>query len=314
MSDPTRGSSTPRVLPARANLEHLKNEAKQRLATLRAANPDMRLAEAQFAVARDYGFSSWRALKTEVERRAGGDLARYAGYYREDPERITNSVATVRVEDGRLSIQMTGGPRLRLMPRDDGSFVSPGLSDGDYRFEGDVLFIRNERGTIRLQRTGAEEADRAAAGYAAALAGQKRPRTPTAVPTDILDRYVGFYSNPLGPPFEITREGDQLFSRAAGQQKLPLLAESETDFFLQVAPAQLAFVTEDSRAVAAILRQAGHDVWNPRISAEEARRKSEGIERKAAEQLRPRTAIAIDPALLSGYVGSYQAGAGCPST
>jgi ankyrin repeat protein len=54
-------------LPARANLEHLKNEAKQRLKTLRSNNPEVRLSEAQLLVARGYGFPSWRKLKAHVD-------------------------------------------------------------------------------------------------------------------------------------------------------------------------------------------------------------------------------------------------------
>ena len=54
------------ALPANPDLEHLKNEAKERLALLRATAPDAQLAEAQFQLARDYGFPSWR-----VERQGG---------------------------------------------------------------------------------------------------------------------------------------------------------------------------------------------------------------------------------------------------
>ena len=57
-----------RELPAQPNLEHLKNEAKQRLKALRAGDPATKLAAAQLAVARDYGFASWRQLKAHVER------------------------------------------------------------------------------------------------------------------------------------------------------------------------------------------------------------------------------------------------------
>jgi len=60
------GRST-RALPAKPNLEHLRNEAKQRLKALRAQEPRAKLTEAQLAVARDYGFASWRALKAHVE-------------------------------------------------------------------------------------------------------------------------------------------------------------------------------------------------------------------------------------------------------
>ncbi len=61
-----------RDLPARPNLERLKNEAKQRLEGLRAVDPRAKLAGAQFQLARDYGFTSWRELKAEVDRRALG--------------------------------------------------------------------------------------------------------------------------------------------------------------------------------------------------------------------------------------------------
>jgi ATP-dependent Clp protease adaptor protein ClpS len=56
-----------RALPAHPNLEHLKNEAKERLRAIRAADPDAKLAAAQLLVARDYGFASWRQLKTHVD-------------------------------------------------------------------------------------------------------------------------------------------------------------------------------------------------------------------------------------------------------
>jgi len=53
-------------LPARANLEHLKNEAKQRLKTMRSHDSAARLSQAQLLVARDYGFPSWRKMKSHV--------------------------------------------------------------------------------------------------------------------------------------------------------------------------------------------------------------------------------------------------------
>jgi ankyrin repeat protein len=57
-----------RTLPAQPNLEHLKSEAKQRLKALRADDPAAKLAMAQLALARDYGFASWRKLKSFVDK------------------------------------------------------------------------------------------------------------------------------------------------------------------------------------------------------------------------------------------------------
>jgi ankyrin repeat protein len=65
----------PQALPANPNLDWLKKTAKQRLVQLRAGRPDAKLHEAQLAIAQDYGFTSWRALKTHVDS-AGRDRDR----------------------------------------------------------------------------------------------------------------------------------------------------------------------------------------------------------------------------------------------
>ena len=59
----TDSNEAPRQLPARPNLHHLKNQAKDLLKVGGAAS----LSEAQFATARQYGFPSWPKLKKRVE-------------------------------------------------------------------------------------------------------------------------------------------------------------------------------------------------------------------------------------------------------
>ena len=72
-----------RELPAKPNLEHLKKQAKELLNDFQEGNPlaverlrslisqpmsaDPKLADAQHAIARDYGFASWPKLKEHVE-------------------------------------------------------------------------------------------------------------------------------------------------------------------------------------------------------------------------------------------------------
>jgi ankyrin repeat protein len=56
------------ALPARPNLDWLRKTAKQQLHELRKDNPGAKLASAQLALAREYGFRSWRAMKAEVDR------------------------------------------------------------------------------------------------------------------------------------------------------------------------------------------------------------------------------------------------------
>jgi ankyrin repeat protein len=96
MSDPTHGSA-PSALPDAPNLEWLRKEAKRRLAELRAAKPDAKLTEAQFEIAKQYGFSSWRALKAHVDSLSvdgqlfdaarKGDVARLRALLDEHPDK-----------------------------------------------------------------------------------------------------------------------------------------------------------------------------------------------------------------------------------
>src|SRR5262249_33093304 len=64
-------------LPERASLEYLKKLAKERLAHMRSGDPKARLAAALLDVAREHGFSSWRALKDEVDRRREGAVVSF---------------------------------------------------------------------------------------------------------------------------------------------------------------------------------------------------------------------------------------------
>jgi ankyrin repeat protein len=64
MSEPTPGS--PLSLPEAPNLDWLRKQAKRGLDELRKANPAVKLAEAQFELAKKYGFTSWRTLKAHI--------------------------------------------------------------------------------------------------------------------------------------------------------------------------------------------------------------------------------------------------------
>ncbi len=61
MSDPVRR------LPARPSLEQLHKQAKELLRDYRADRESVNLADAQFVLAREYGFESWAKLKHHIE-------------------------------------------------------------------------------------------------------------------------------------------------------------------------------------------------------------------------------------------------------
>jgi len=58
----------PQKLPTHPNLDHLKKQAKDVLRVFRRQKPQWKLADAQRAIARGYGFAYWPSLKTHVEK------------------------------------------------------------------------------------------------------------------------------------------------------------------------------------------------------------------------------------------------------
>jgi ankyrin repeat protein len=61
---PASGSSS---LPDAPSLDWLRKQAKRTLSRLRKTNPAAKLADAQFELAKQYGFASWRALKAHID-------------------------------------------------------------------------------------------------------------------------------------------------------------------------------------------------------------------------------------------------------
>jgi hypothetical protein len=76
-----------RDLPARPNLEHLRKQAKELLASLQIQNPECRLADAQHQLAREYGFESWPRLKAHVESRTASAPNPFVGTWTADLSR-----------------------------------------------------------------------------------------------------------------------------------------------------------------------------------------------------------------------------------
>ena len=72
-----------RRLPPVPSLEHLRKQAKELLRELRRQRPQSKLADAQHAIAVEYGCRNWPALKARVEA-VGGDTA-FAGTWRMNP-------------------------------------------------------------------------------------------------------------------------------------------------------------------------------------------------------------------------------------
>src|SRR5260221_6928975 len=98
MPEPTdRSASASLPLPDAPNLDWLRKQAKRHLDELRQAQPEAKLADAQFGLAQQYGFSSWRALKAHVDSLTvdgqlfaaarSGDVAKLATLLDAQPDR-----------------------------------------------------------------------------------------------------------------------------------------------------------------------------------------------------------------------------------
>ncbi|MBV8841566.1 MAG: ankyrin repeat domain-containing protein, partial [Bryobacterales bacterium] len=98
MPEQTRESSAPLSLPENPSLDWLRKQAKRQLEQLQKTNPKAKLAEGQFEVAKQYGFSSWRALKAHIdsltidgqliEAARTGDIAALTSVLYQNPEKL----------------------------------------------------------------------------------------------------------------------------------------------------------------------------------------------------------------------------------
>jgi ankyrin repeat protein len=151
----------PKALPAKPDLAWLRKAAKHRLVALRTSDPTAKLTTAQRDIAGEYGFTSWRALKTHVDditftlrdRQRVFEAARSG-----DVEAVRHAFASgfdpaTPDADGRTIYQIAKERRhetIELLARD--------IRGNDTRSEGEV---RATRALLTAAQTGDIEALRA---------------------------------------------------------------------------------------------------------------------------------------------------------
>ena len=298
------------TLPENPSLEQLREQAKERLEIIRTDAPDAQLSEAQLVLARDYGFSGWRALKAEVDRRTGAGNG-LVGHYAE--ESVSNNVFSVIAKGQRLFLQAGKDATFEIVSQPDGTFAIPGLPR-QFRFEREAtslaraLIIQTEKGReVRAERISAAKATQMRAERERAAQAEWRVRTTIEVRGDILERCVGYYASPLGEVLQFSREDRKLFMETAGPARVPLDAESEVDFFVNNARLEFHFRVEDDVATSAVSRRLGTDNVLSRISPEAAANLRSAVIRRAAEQAQPRQLAAPVPhEILARYAGRYR--------
>jgi hypothetical protein len=92
-----------RQLPLLPHPDHLRKQAKARLAEIKAQAPDARLADAQHGIAEEYGFNSWAALQAEVTRRTSSPLGQRI-------RRRRSLIAFLESQDGRGAMSPSPAP------------------------------------------------------------------------------------------------------------------------------------------------------------------------------------------------------------
>lgn len=169
-------------------------------------------------------------------------LKTYEGVYQVDEA----NTRVVRVVDGRLTSQRTGGERLALIP----------IAKDRFLFEGMLTWMEFERGAdgaisgMRFYQDGEGE------GVVAARSTDPLPadRASIEVPVAQLQRLVGSYlAN--GMRMKVFLEGTQLKTQLDGQPAFDLYAETPSKFFLTVVDATLTFAPEAGDVTSVTLNQ-----------------------------------------------------------
>jgi len=125
-------------------------------------------------------------------------------------------------------------------------------------------------------------------------AGEDVYRTAIKLPTEVLDRYLGYYQMRPGLLLHVTRENDQLFVQVTAREKYPVYAETETRFFYVATAADLTFENGDSGEVEALTLHVG---GNRQV----ARRMPPDFKPSP-----PKQEVSVAPAVLESYVGEYE--------
>ncbi len=237
-----------RKLPQSPHIEYLRKEAKQRFSQLRQKATGTRLADAQYWLAREYGFSNWRALKDEVLRRMGlVQMAQLPGHRSKRFQVRPSSI------DDELEADFFFQRGAAVM----GIGVIAALVIVAYV----VLMILSGRA---LGQTSPDVAQR--------LAEQAKPRTAISLAPEQFDKFVGFYQLGAKAVVTVTRDGDHFFVQAGNQPAVEVFPKSDTKFFLKVVTAQIGFVVDpQGKVTGAVLHQGGRETPLAKIDEAQAK-------------------------------------------
>lgn len=178
-------------------------------------------------------------------------LETYVGVYTIDKE---NS-RTIRLEDGKLSMQRTGRERFPLMAyKENGFFFADSLAT--------LEFVRNAKGDVTSLQMTIDGGDPIAH---ARTAEKPLERTAVKIAPATFDAYLGRYELAPGFVLEVKRDGAKMVAQGTGQPAIEILPLSDTVFFSTMVDAELHFEKTADGVVRLVLNQGGRKMPGKRM-------------------------------------------------
>ena len=177
-------------------------------------------------------------------------LEKFVGVYKIDDK----TTRTIRLDDGKLSMQRTGQGRFPMLAYKENAFFIPDS----------LLFLefgRNAKGEVTSLTTTIDGGD----PVAHARTGDKPvERTAVAMSPAAFDAYVGRYQLE-GFHIDVKREGAKFIAQLTGQPAFEVFPSSDTTFFLKVVDAELQFEKTADGGMQLMLNQGGRKTPGKRI-------------------------------------------------
>ncbi len=151
--------------PQRPHLEWYRKAAKRRLDALRKTDPNAKLADAQLTIAREHGFSSWRALNKHVSSAAAQVPAFFESIRAGDRERFERLLAEfpqlvlLKNEHGQTALNLAVENDDRAMTRilmERGSRIDERYGESGHTSLSWALTVRSFHAADALVRGGVE--------------------------------------------------------------------------------------------------------------------------------------------------------------
>jgi CubicO group peptidase (beta-lactamase class C family) len=164
--------------------------------------------------------------------------------------KVKDGERRIFLKDGKLYTQRTGG----------GGIEAFAAGNGKYFYENSLTWFelkRDAAGTpvVAMYQQGAVTAE------VSPRAGDIPAELPVAnVPRATLQTYAGKYDTPAGPLSVVLPEEGQMTVKLGGQEAIPVLAVTQTEFRLVGVDARVAFQVEGGKVTGAIIKQGGREL------------------------------------------------------